>query len=220
MNHKPKLALASALCAGLAGITGFFAIDAGSSHETTRQTAFQVSTSHSIESRALRTVTSDFAVLREHRQSKDAGTSLDQPVPSGLRQLAFSFGLDIADAMTVQTANGPIEIVPGTTDMCLINSGDWGCVRSTTAESGGLWHIGPMDGLDDASPTETLFGVAPDGNSSITVKWLDGTSSTVPTFDNTYEIPLGTKTGFASISMLNAAGSPVLVQGSGDITPH
>jgi hypothetical protein len=61
--------------------------------------------------------------------------------------------------------------------------------------------------------TRVLLGAVPDGNASITVAWSDGATTVVPVTDNIYSVPIGSHTGWKSVTLKNSAGATVTASG-------
>ena len=58
-----------------------------------------------------------------------------------------------------------------------------------------------------------LLGAVPDGNASVTVSWADGGTTVAPVTDNIYSVPIGSHTGWRSVTLKNSIGTVVAVSG-------
>lgn len=116
--------------------------------------------------------------------------------------------LNVAQAQFSES--GGVWIIPGSTKVCIFSaaSGGWAVcdsastgVRPVTA--GGLFMTtGPYP------EQNRIVGLAPDGNTSVTVSFSNGSSQTVPVLDNVY---VASGIGPLAISMKEANGLSTVV---------
>lgn len=154
-----------------------------------RQTAYTIS--HSVPRRLLTThrfakdLRARFQILHEaHRASVTIPSVFNSFIDRSEQQL----GLDAAAAAEVTPAAGvTMWFVPGESGYCLL------IVSSNAADNGGA--CGPTSANDlgfalikGTRTTRTLFGFAPDGNSTVSVRLADGNSVAVPVVDNAYDL--------------------------------
>lgn len=137
---------------------------------------------------------------RAHVASADTSSQeLPQAVVKGLS--GSRPGVDTSAAVF---AGGtyPVWVVPGSTEVCLINGstgpGDvpGGLCSPTSEVSHGL-------AVSDGS---IVFGLVPDGNTSVKVTNSDGTTESVPVVNNVYEITSGDP---STVTLKEASGVEV-----------
>jgi hypothetical protein len=129
------------------------------------------------------------------------------------RWIAAQSGMNMAQARFVAVGNG-VWVVPGTSQVCISSGGGGGCSSPTSgpgpsADDGGLFVTqGPTVDQQDS-----IFGLAPDGNSTVRVGFANGSSQSVPVQDNVYAVQgpdpvsITLRTASGSIATLNFGGS-------------
>lgn len=88
-----------------------------------------------------------------------------------------------------------------------------GCDDASAVEAGKLWTLDTVPYATSGTRTKVLLGSAPDGNASVTIAWSDGGTTVAPVTDNIYSVPIGSHTGWKSVTMKNSAGTAVTVPG-------
>jgi hypothetical protein len=148
----------------------------------------------------------------------------DSPPPPGIIPFHNVHGLDLlrAGETTVGPGHAPVWLVPGSNGACLVNLEDRaegeiaGSVCNTTGsvDAGYLWTNDWVPSYSpDKSGARVLIGVAPDGNSSVTINWTGGGSTVLPVTDNVYSVPLGGHSGWTSVTLRDSSGQTVTVPG-------
>jgi hypothetical protein len=151
-----------------------------------------------------------FSVL--HRSGLSAHNTSILPGLQGLS--AIPDNLDVADAVVIP-ATYPVVIVPGETGVCLLN----GPLGMTAAEAGAAGQLGGTcssvanaekyglaETTESASGGPMVVGIAPNGNTSVTVTSSNDTTQRTPVTNNVYEIIGGTP---ATIRLKSASGASV-----------
>jgi hypothetical protein len=171
--------------------------------------------------RVSRSLTAHFHAFSGTRARAASAADINA-VSAGLAPLAAlgrTYGADASQATgtTVGPAGVKVWIVPGTTGACLVDvEGPQGagsdCLRSAAVLAGHLWTVDAVHYAGSA-PQETLIGVAPDGYSSATVNWSDGTTSTLPVTANIYSTPIGAHAGWKSVTLTGATAAALDVTG-------
>ncbi|MGH2916411.1 MAG: hypothetical protein ACRDMX_15635 [Solirubrobacteraceae bacterium] len=165
-----------------------------------------------------------FAALRRaHSRARAADASAEHIVAAAiapLDALHATYGAD--PSQVAQTTVGPgnvdVWLVPGSAGACLVDvegpqGAGSGCNRASAVGAGDLWTLDTVPYGTDGAKTKVLLGAAPDGNTSVTISWADGGSTIVPVTDNIYSVPIGSHTGWTSITMNSASGNTVTVPG-------
>jgi hypothetical protein len=162
-----------------------------------------------------------FHVLQRQRRasvSSQVTTAADALV--GLADVGQTYGANPSQA--AETAIGPghdeVWLVPGSSGACLVDvEGQQGagssCNSSKAVDAGYLWTLDTIPYGAGGTMTQVLLGVVPDGNTSITVSWTDGSTTVVPVNDNIYSVPIGSHAGWKSLTLRNDAGPVVTVPG-------
>ncbi len=146
-----------------------------------------------------------FAVFRLPRAAS-AGTESQATLPSGIAASVATNGFvqtDVANARFVSVGSG-VWVVPGSNGACLVNNDagtSTGCLTLGGVDGGGLFQ---MD-LSAGKPV-SILGLAPDGNSSVTLAFADGTTRDVPVVDNVYE---ATGAGMTTVTLDSTSGAQV-----------
>jgi hypothetical protein len=150
------------------------------------------------------TLAASFAILRQ------PGPSPVQ-LPAGIAQLYRSpehpnpYGIDPDLARYAPAAN--TWVLPGSTGVCLITYGIVGPgVGSGTCASDSTALAGDFVSFQHKYPDSdiALVGLAPDGNTTVTVTDANGTTRQIPVTDNIYVVTGGNP---ASITLLTASGA-------------
>jgi hypothetical protein len=84
----------------------------------------------------------------------------------------------------------PAWVVPGTSKVCLVagSTGPTSVPGSTCAELAWAEQHGLAIVTEDSMGTPVVFGLAPNGNTSVEVTETDGSTRSVPVANNVYEI--------------------------------
>jgi hypothetical protein len=149
-------------------------------------------------------------ILRVFRDASQAGP----PLPRGFARayaptgpLGEKFGL--LPSSTVYVATTPsyrVWLTPGTRGTCIVaREPDGGAGGSCTSTADTL--RGGLRGEVVAAHGRVveIFGVAPDGDATVTVTYRDGTTKTIPVLHNVYAIPDANKA--TAVTLRTAAGS-------------
>jgi hypothetical protein len=171
--------------------------------------------------RVSRELTAHFRSLRAAtaRTAGAADLSTISAALAPLSALGKTYGADPAQAVgtTVGPAGVKVWLVPGSDGACLVDvegpqgAGN-GCSSSAAVTAGDMWTVDAVHYAGSA-PQETLIGVAPDGYSSATVNWSDGTTSTLPVTANIYSTPIGAHAGWKSVTLTGATAAALDVTG-------
>lgn len=139
---------------------------------------------------------------------------------SGLVEMKATHGADPSQAgeTTVGAAHDDVWLVPGSSGACLVDvegpqGAGSGCNTASAVEAGDLWTLDSIPYGPGGAMTRVLLGAVPDGNASITVAWSDGATTVVPVTDNIYSVPIGSHTGWKSVTLKNSAGATVTASG-------
>jgi hypothetical protein len=131
----------------------------------------------------------------------------DPPPPAATIELlpAYARGSLAANPEALNIDQARFVRYPGTPGFWVI-PGHYGAAMATLAGTPGLGSGGvPLRGrasiLDDhmittigsAPPHETVYGLVPDGNPTVTIELADGATKTVPVIDNVYAVTLATR---------------------------
>jgi hypothetical protein len=171
-----------------------------------------------------RALVKDFGVLRVARRASASTEATVAAAISNLAALGASRGADPSQAG--ETSVGPnddgVWLVPGTSGACLVDvEGSQGagsnCASASAVESGDLWTLDTIPYGAGGIMTKVLLGAVPDGNASVTVAWADGGTSVVPVRDNIYCVPIGSHTGWKSVTLTNSAGTAVNASGMANL---
>jgi hypothetical protein len=142
--------------------------------------------------------------------------------PPGFETVHRVYGLDPSQAgeATIGRGESTVWLVPGSNGACLVNLEDRqqgelaGVVCNTpgAVDAGLLWTNDwvPAYGTD-GSGARVLIGVAPDGNSSVTINWSDGSHTVAPVSDNIYSVPL--RSAWTSVTLKNSSRQTTNVPG-------
>jgi hypothetical protein len=163
-----------------------------------------------------------FGVLRQARPHPANGLSVSAVAGAiaGLADLGSAYGANPAQAG--ETVVGPgkddVWLVPGSTGACLVDrdgpqAAGSGCNDAGAVEDGKLWTLDTIQYGTGGARTKVLLGSAPDGNASVTVSWSDAATTVAPVTDNIYSVPIGSHTGWKSVTLKNSAGAVVTVPG-------
>jgi hypothetical protein len=147
-----------------------------------------------------------FRVLRAVPRAADEGTPAPSLAPGAAAAIATNgyVQVNVAQARFVPASNGGVWVVPGSDGVCVVqNDSDTttGCGTTTQADNGDLIQTTSAGG----SPNYVL-GLAPDGNSSVTVAFANGSVESVPVTDNVYE---AAGAGMTAVTLTTAAGAHV-----------
>lgn len=161
-----------------------------------------------------------FHLLQQSRTASVSSQTTVAAAISGLAGLGASYGANPSQA--AQTAVGPgqddVWLVPGSSGACLVDlEGPQGagasCNSASAVDAGDLWTLDTIPYDAGGTTTQVLLGAAPNGNASVTVSWADGGTTVVPVTDNVYSVPIGSHTGWKSVTLKNSAGTAVAVPG-------
>ena len=181
---------------------------------------------HRVRRRVDRTLLKHFRLLRQaraghsaHATSGSSETTVAAAL-AGLETLHATHGADPTQAAetTIGLANDPVWIVPGSTGACLVDvdgpgvTGS-GCNSTSEADSGEMWTLDTIPYGVAGAQAKVLIGAVPDRNSSVTVTWADGSTTVVPVTNNLYSVPIGSHTGWKSVTLRNSAGAVVSASG-------
>lgn len=168
----------------------------------------------------------NFRLLRHaqgRRTAHTAGGPSETMVAGALSDLAAlgaSHGADPAQAgeTTVGLAHDPVWVVPGSTGACLVNVDGpqvaaSGCNSTSEVDRGMLWTLDTIPYGAGGTRAKVLVGAVPDGNASVTVSWADGGTTVVPVTNNVYCVPVGSHTGWNSLTLKDGAGAFVTASG-------
>jgi hypothetical protein len=167
-----------------------------------------------------------FGLLRRSR-ARAAGGSVSASTEttvanalSGLVTLHATYGADPSQAgeTAVGAANDDVWLVPGSSGACLVDvEGPQGagsaCNKAAAVEAGDLWTLDTIPYGAGGAMTKVLLGAVPDGNASVTIAWADGAATVVPVTHNVYSVPIGSHTGWKSVTLKNSAGATVAASG-------
>lgn len=172
-----------------------------------------------------RSLVKHFAVLRRATRPSawTAGASSENIVATAVGYLSAlnkSYGADASQAAETTIGPGHVDVwmVPGGTGACLVDlEGPQGagstCNGAAAVDAGELWTLDTIPYGASGAMTRVLLGLAPDGNSSVTVSWAGGGSTVVPVSNNVYSVPIGSHAGWTSVSLKNGAGDLQAVPG-------
>lgn len=166
-----------------------------------------------------RALHSHFAVFRrfEHRAADSASASTAPQIANP--DVVARFGLDPSAIQRVDTSSGPVWIVPGTAGACVLAG-----QTSTTAEpvaganftgcsaTASILANGLIVEAGDRS-RNFVFGLAPNGDSSVTVTTPAGLRQQLPVVGNV--VFANVPTGPMTVTLGNASGSQVSTQYAG-----
>lgn len=146
-----------------------------------------------------------FSVFRRARSAVKS-EALPAGPPASLS--AMPWGLDVANARFVQIgdpvgANG-VWVVPGSRGLCIIdptNGGTCGGLSGPASPDSGGFRV-----TSSTETAETVTGLAPDGNSTVSVALADGNTMTVPVVNNIYSVTLNGSTATA-VTVRDASGN-------------
>jgi hypothetical protein len=161
---------------------------------------------------------------RTNATARTASASSDTTIAaalSGLVELGSTFGANPSQAgeTTVGSAKDDVWVVPGSTGACLVDvdgpqgAAAGGCNSASEVDAGDLWTLDTIPYGAGGAMTQVLLGAVPDGNTSVTVSWADGGTTLVPVTDNVYSVPIGSHTGWTSVTLKNSAGAVVTASG-------
>jgi hypothetical protein len=161
-----------------------------------------------------------FAVLRRPRPASAADAGADDAVTVEDHPLVERFGLIPTRTVEVRVAPGlDAWVIPGTRGACLrFRAGSRGGVSgamggvsgplASVASRGLCAWVEALDGLH-----QTLYGLVPDGNDSVTVELVDGEQVMVSVVDNLYVLQSAVR--LISVAFVNAAGEKELLSPQG-----
>lgn len=163
--------------------------------------------------RASQAVVRHFSVLRSARAASAEGLPA---VFDNLAAQSPGLGLDTSRVgFTSPSRSVKVWLVPGSAGTCIAVEGPGGADDYTTAcgaNSGpnpvaqnGIWFT------EGDGTTETLVGLVPDGNATVTVNKWDGTSITVPAAHNVFSASTPSSDRFTGYELRTGAGSPAAV---------
>lgn len=162
-----------------------------------------------------------FHLLRQaHTASASSETTIAAAI-SGLIPLGATFGANPSQAgeTTVGSAKDDVWVVPGSTGACLVDvdgpqgAAAGGCNSASEVDAGDLWTLDTIPYGAGGAMTQVLLGAVPDDNASVTVSWAGGGTTVVPVIDNVYSVPIGSHTGWKSVTLKNSAGAVVTASG-------
>jgi len=164
-----------------------------------------------------------FKVLRRARVADLTTASVPAIVAEGFTSGPHSstFRPDPADAQEVSvSATASAWIVPAATGLCEYDPAPVSWVEGADGGPGGFAGCSSVSAVDSGNDVNNEFGpdgqqrvvgLAPDGNSTVTMTATDGLSETVPVIDNVY-VAYGTSTApWVSVTLDDAAGARVTV---------
>lgn len=147
-----------------------------------------------------------FGVLRGHHARARSASTL------GMSDIG---GVDPSAAVTVEGAYVAV-VIPGETEVCIENA-PTGMTAAAAHAAGLLGGVcgtisaaearGIAETTQSASGKPVVIGLVPNGNTSVEVTNVDGTTESVPVTDNVYEITTGSPT---AVTMRDAAGQVII----------
>lgn len=150
-----------------------------------------------------------FARLRHPHPAAESAAggnpAVHEPVLS-----ADQMGLDAAAAQTVELASSEeIGLYPGANGACMSwptssDTSAFMCGETSGVTDGRFWTVGPVPGTS----TNAVFGMVPDGNRTVSVTQLDGTTEVAPVEGNMFFAGIGDARTVKSVQDLDAAGQP------------
>jgi hypothetical protein len=184
------------------------------------------SRAHARSGKIDRALVDKFALLRHARSSAqvaDASGHGENTISAAIAPLSYlhkSYGADPSRAgeTTIGAGQDNVWLVPGSVGACLVDLvGPQGagstCNSASAVEAGDLWTLDTIPYGAGGARTKVLIGTAPDGNPSVTIRWAGGGSTVVPVTDNIYSAPIGSHTGWSTVTLTNSSGDTTTVAG-------
>jgi|GEM_PF-6508987 len=147
----------------------------------------------------------DASRARAHAASEATST----PFPGASSSEVSQWGLAVGDAMAIPNSTGlQVWLVPGDSGSCLfwrypdfspVVADVGGCAPNSIVLTGDFFAIAPGPG------SQTIIGVAPDGNTNVTLGLGDGSSESVPVSQNVY-VAQATQ-GFRTVTLKDSTGA-------------
>ena len=159
-----------------------------------------------------------FALFRKARTANL--TAPPTEVVASPAAIAF-FQLNPSATQLVQTASGPVWVVPGAVGACVMS----GQATATTAPQPGkngtncdttdaILKYGLVARLSRRDGSSMLFGIVPDGNASVTLTFATGAAAQqAPVVNNVVKATV--PTGSVTVAFRNATGAPTSHQYQG-----
>lgn len=161
-----------------------------------------------------------FHLLRQARTASASGESTVAAAISSLVELGATFGANpsLAGETAVGPAKDDVWLVPGSSGACLVDvEGPQGagsdCNSTSAVDAGDLWTLDTIPYRPGGGRIQVLLGAVPDGNASVIVSWADGGTTVAPVTDDVYSVPIGSHTGWKSVTLKNSTGTVVAVSG-------
>lgn len=129
-------------------------------------------------------------------------------MPPELARSSAAQGLNVADAVLVPVGPGTgAWVIPGATQVCIFDdTGAGGCGSPTigpgSAAAGGLFMWSGPSSVGQYS----ILGLAPDGNSTVTLSLGNGSHQTLPVVNNVYSVS-GLPAAPTEVELKDAAGA-------------
>ncbi len=160
-----------------------------------------------------RTLVRNFATLRRSPSAMRRGTGGLVPAWIATTRLNQQFGLDPAAAVEATENGMTLWFVPGARNVCIgalwtdnragrpAVSGGCGSVASANDGNMIIWHV------DQLARTVTVWGLAPDTNTTVTVTLAGGSTRTVSVENNIYSLTMRPGPGmYRSVTLRDATG--------------
>lgn len=146
-----------------------------------------------------------FALRHGHSAGSTSTDRLPVRVAAGIASNGFA--VNVMQAVKVPSGGG-VWLVPGNNAACIVGNGPafvTACAPLTgtpgAAESGGLLFT---DSAAKGEAPDSIVGLAPDGNTRVTLRLSDGSTKTVPVMDNVYVLH---QSNLASVTLASADGA-------------
>lgn len=151
-----------------------------------------------------RLLLNQFAVLRRHlARISDAPPALPMSISASLVQNSY-VTVNVSQARYVSLGAGGVWIIPGSNGACILNAQSYVTVCGLTSQVlDGDLRTGNANGAGDLT---YVFGLVPDGGTSVTVASADGSDQTVPVISNMYE---ASGSDLTTVTVQTASGAKV-----------
>jgi hypothetical protein len=218
---KRRIVLVGVLLAGAVGVvslTGLAGASASPKRGRSGATHSLSARSRGITARRYRInpkLAEHFAVFRQARVADVSDPSADtvaNPNQATLLQL------DLSATQLVQAGSGPVWIVPGAAGACVMSGQATATIAPQPGEN--YTNCNTMDGIlqnglvaraSQAGGPSIVFGLVPNGNTSVTLTYATGAQEQVPVVNNVVRavVPAGPAnlTGPVTVAFRNAAGA-------------
>ncbi|MGP0103523.1 MAG: hypothetical protein ACLPUT_18115 [Solirubrobacteraceae bacterium] len=126
--------------------------------------------------------------------------------------MSAEYKLEPAEAQYVALSGGSHAwVIPGTAGACLFVQGS--PARESAGTCGSVTHADAgmimLVTTDQSTGVKEIFGLAPDGNSSVSLTGSDGSTVQVPVVSNVYDAP--TSASSQSLTVRGADGEPTVI---------